>query len=126
LLKKNWQNVSFPSNSLAFSFKPWMTPWCSPFSRRDPCFKDGAEEDDDFTGAYIEWWVGVWVSGYAVGTDVVILCVLFLQVRVLYLKTTMGKPVRIYWFLITIAEGTCFVMCINMFELYGGIDDESI
>jgi large subunit ribosomal protein L10Ae len=22
LLKKNWQNVSFPSNSLAFSFKP--------------------------------------------------------------------------------------------------------
>lgn len=30
------------------------------------------------------------------GTDLVILCVLFLQVRVLYLKTTMGKPVRIY------------------------------
>jgi hypothetical protein len=69
LLKKNWQNVSFPSNSLAFSFKPWMTPWCSLFSRWDPCFKDVSEEEDDadVTGAHIEWWVGVWVSGYAGG-----------------------------------------------------------
>jgi hypothetical protein len=39
-----------------------MIPCCSPFSRRDPCFEDGAEEDDDdgddVTGVYIEWWVG--------------------------------------------------------------------